>query len=93
MARLVQIHLRVGRGEKFTEQFYTAIIGEAGRKLTPLVIIEFPLRVRKLPNELVDRSTREIEGSLPKAVKTFRRIGREHGITKGAKQFLKEVRG
>lgn len=89
MARLVQIRLRIGG----SEQCCTAILGERGRKFTPLVTVEFPIRVRKVPNELVDRSTRDIEGcTLAQAVRRYRKIGREHGITKGATRFLKEVR-
>jgi hypothetical protein len=64
-------------------------MGKPGRKLTPYVVIEFPIKLRKMANEEVDRYTSELSGSVKKAASSYRQIGRRHGITKGARAFLR----
>ena len=75
-----------------------AILGEAGRIYTPYVIVEFPIRKRQIPNGDVDSYTRPLflgKGNDPypmkRIVRHLRRIGRKHGITKGALALLKEA--
>lgn len=86
--RVVQIQHRTA-GIKFTEQFTTAILGEPGRIYTPYVIVEFPVRLRRIPNGDVERYTRDIDYPLKKACRSFLGVGRRHGITKGARNFIK----
>ena len=67
----------------------TVVMGEPGRKWTPFVIIEYPVRLKRIKNADVDRYAREINYPAKKAVREFRRIGRKNGITKGALTLLK----
>lgn len=66
-----------------------AIIGEPGRKWTPYSTIEFPVRLHRIKNSDVGRFTVDIQYPLKKACKSFLRVGRSHGITKGARKFLR----
>lgn len=69
----------------------TALMGKPGRKFTPYVVIEFPIRMHKMANAEVDRYTSSLDGSIKKAARRYRKIGRQYGITKGARGFLRGV--
>jgi hypothetical protein len=73
-----------------------AVLGEAGRIYTPYVMVEFPIRKRRIFNVDVPKYTRPLfigKGNDPypmkRIVRHLRRIGKHHGITKGATQLLK----
>lgn len=67
------------------------IVGEAGRKYLPVCIIDYPVRVTKLPLS-EQRYIEPIEGyPLRKAVAKFRQAGKTLGISKSAKDFLRRV--
>lgn len=69
----------------------TAILGDPGRKWTPFVMIEFPVRLRRIKNADVGRYTKELEYPLKKACRAYLKIGRKHGITKGAKTLIRKA--
>ena len=73
------------------EGFKTVIMGESGRKWTQYVLIDYPVRVRKIKNADVERYARELKYPLKKACNEFKRFGRTAGITKGAKVMLKRA--
>ncbi len=73
-----------------------AVLGDPGRIYTPYVIVEFPIRKRKIPNGDVESYTRPLfigKGNdlypMKRIIRHLRRIGKKHGITKGAARFLK----
>lgn len=71
---------------------HAALIGEAARIYTPVVYIDTPIKVRKIPNGDVARYTRDIKSRGPKpAARVMLKAGKSLGITKGAKKFLREV--
>lgn len=75
------------------DQVVTAIAGEPGRLYTPVVWIDAPIRLVKVPNDDVTRYGRDYVGkpSLPLAARTILRAGKKLGITKSAKQFLRDI--
>lgn len=78
------VHIHTPHGVK------TAIMGEPGRVWTPYVMIEYPVRLFKIRNT-DKRYIKDMDYPLRKAVRHYLRIGREKGITKGAKRFLREA--
>lgn len=82
--RVVHIHLEDG--------VKTAIMGEPARLYTPYVMIDYPVCLRKMPNGDVTRYVKDIPGyPLKKAVRHYKRIGRQNEITKGAKKLLAQA--
>ena len=69
----------------------TAILGEPSRLYTPYVIVEFPIRLRRMPNGNVAKYTKDMEYPLKKACNRYLRIGRKHGISKGARKFIRSA--
>lgn len=88
--RVVKIQHRTG-GLRFTEQFCTAILGDPGRVYTPYVIVEFPVRLRRIANGDIKKYTRDLDYPLKKACSRFMGIGRRHGMTKGARKLIKRA--
>lgn len=74
------------------DQTVTAITGEAGHKFTPMVWIDSPIRLHKVPNETAAKYGEAYDRPTVKsAARTMLRAGKRLGITKAAKQFLREV--
>jgi len=86
--KVVTIQHRDG-GVRFSKQFCTAILGKPGRVYTPYVIIEFPIRLRRIANGDVTRYTKDMDYPLKKACSRFMGVGRRHGMTKGARKLIK----
>jgi len=78
------------------EGFFTAVLGEPGRKFTPFVMIDFPVRKRQMLNVDVDKHAPQLmlgkkDYPVKRAARHMLRIGRAQGITKGAKVLLREA--
>jgi hypothetical protein len=89
MAKAVKIHTIDG--------VFTAVLGEPGRIYTPYVSIDFPVRKRKMANGDVERFTRPLlkgidDYPIRRICNHMLRVGRQHGITKGAKALLQEAK-
>jgi len=89
--RVVRVHTNEGQ--------FTAVLGDPGRIYTPYVQVEFPVRKRRIPNGDVGLFTSQVTKGIDKkdypvkrAANHLLRIGRQHGISKGARQFLNEAR-
>ncbi len=68
-----------------------AIVGTPGRKWIPLVYLEVPMRLRKVPLSEAKYITDLPDApSVRSACRNFLRFGKGVGITKGARRFLKE---
>lgn len=72
-----------------------AFIKTGAPKWMPVLVMDGPLRVRKVPTEeqryMTDLTKKGKPYPVKTAVRLFRRFGKAHGISKGAKQFLKEA--
>ena len=78
--------------------FHTAILGEPGTKFTSYVAVSFPVRKRRIRNADVTKHTRPLlvavgksgqkDYPLKRAANHILRIGRQHGISGGAKELL-----
>ena len=70
-----------------------ALVGEPGRKFTPLVYIDSPIRVWRVPN--VDkRYFHDVEQGargLKPTARSMLKAGKQLGITVGAKKFLRAI--
>ena len=66
-----------------------AVLGEPGRLYTPYVLIDYPVCLRKMANGSVARYTRDADYPLKKGIRSFLRIGKRNGITKGATKLLR----
>lgn len=88
--RAVRIHTNDGT--------FSAVLGEPGRKYTQFVCLDkFPVRKRKMGNAEAERFSTPLtlgkkDYPLKRAVNNMLRVGRQHGITKGAKQLLMEAK-
>jgi len=82
--------MRVARIHSKDGGVQTAIIGDPGRIWTPYVMIDFPVRLRKIRNTDT-RYVKDMDYPLKKAVRHYLRIGRDKGITNGAKKFLRSA--
>lgn len=73
----------------------TAIIGEPGRKFTKAVWIDAPVRLRKVPNDVMRGASRTVPYTFPKplvrAARNMLRAGKRLGITQSAQSFLYDV--
>ena len=72
------------------DQFVVAVRGDAGRKYIPLVFITNRGVVRRDVPLDEERGFREIDYPIRKAVVGMKRVGKKHGITKGALELLEE---
>lgn len=71
-----------------------AIAGDPGRIYTPLVWIDGPMRLAKIPNGDVTRYGREFSAAKPtlkQAAKRMLRAGKKLGISKAAKKHLRSA--
>jgi hypothetical protein len=88
--RVVRIHSDEGS--------FTAVLGKPGRIYTPYVCLaDYPVRKRRMANGDVAKYASELtlKGKpypLKRAVRAMLRVGRQYGITGGAKALLKEAR-
>jgi len=83
--------MRVVRIHANDESFHTAVMGEPSRIFTPYVMVEFPVRLRRIANGDVASYVEDMDYPLKKACRHLLRMGREHDISKAAKTFLKEA--
>lgn len=89
MAEVVRIHNGSG--------FCVAVLGNRGRVWTPYVSIDaYPIRKHKIRTAKLAKYCKplELRGKpypLTRAAKQMLRVGRNMGITKGAKALLKEA--
>lgn len=70
------------------------IAGAAGRIYTPVVWIDSPVRLRKVPNGDVERYAATLAQdpkTVRRAARDILKAGKRLGITKGAKVFLREA--
>ena len=76
----------------YDDGWYVALVGESGRKYTPLVVMDAGgLRVQKIANHEV-RDLRPVEGVRPtRAVRQFRAAAKTFGATEGAARFLRDA--
>jgi len=75
---------------------HTVIMGDAGRKYTPFVMLDYPVKLKKIGNRDAEKFSRDTGYPLKKAVRKFLSFGNKkldgkRNITKGAKRFLKEA--
>lgn len=87
------VKIRIEEGQ------FAAVLGKPGRMYTPFVMVEFPVRKRRIANIDVEKYTRPLfkgKGNDPYPIKRaanhMLRIGRKHGITKGARDLLNAAR-
>jgi hypothetical protein len=80
-------------GRKMESTSVVAIVGEPGRKFTEMVYLNGTgVTLRKIPNAEAERFCKEITQGKKGLARTARQLikaGRNLGITKGAKRFLK----
>jgi len=87
MAEIVRMHTSTG--------FFCAVLGKPGRIYTPYVTLQtFPIRKRKIRNTALPKVTAPLMRKdkpypLKRGVNQMLRVGRNVGITKGAKTLLK----
>lgn len=80
------------------EGCFCAVIGKPGRVYTPYVsMANFPVRKYRMANGEVNRFITQLllkgkDYPVTKAVNHMLRVGRKHGITKGARALLLEAR-
>ena len=67
-----------------------ALVGKKGRKFFHVLLLGFPVRVRRVPLSEA-KYMKDVDYSLRKAVKVYRMAGERMGITKGAERLLNEV--
>jgi hypothetical protein len=97
--QVVRMHMQHGKYPRIHSSFTTAIIGEAGRKFTKYIALDFPVRIRKILNTDVEKFTSQLtigkarqDYPLKKAANHMLRVGRQHGISGAARKFLREAR-
>ena len=69
----------------------TAIALKPGRKWLPVIVIDSPMRVRKVPLSERRFMTPLADYPLRRAVRKYLAAGRRLGITKRARKALREV--
>lgn len=72
----------------------SALIGEAARIYTPVVYIDSPIKVHRIPNGDIARYSGECAGKRQKpsmAARKMLKAGKRLGITNSAKKFLRKV--
>jgi len=69
---------------------FTALIGDPGTKYLPVVYIDAPIRLMKVP-QTEERYMTIIDYPPKKAARRMLKAGRHLGITKTAKRFLQEA--
>ena len=67
-----------------------ALVGKKGRKFFHVLLLGFPVRVRRVPLSEAKYMT-DVDYSLRKAVEVYRMAGERMGMTKGAERLLNEV--
>jgi hypothetical protein len=67
----------------------TAIVGEPARIYTPYVMVEFPIRLRRMPNADVAKYCTDMDYPIKRACNRYLKIGRKQGISRGARKFIK----
>lgn len=65
------------------------VIVKDGRTKYHLVVIDFPVKHVSVPKR-ESRHLRELDYSVPKAVRSIRRFAKTAGITRAAKRMLRE---
>lgn len=84
MSRAVHYHSDEGA--------HCAVLGKPGRKFTHMAIIDYPVRLLRVPNAEAVRYSRDIEGTTVQTVaQKMLSAGRRLGITLGAKRLLKAI--
>lgn len=79
------VHYRFESGSQL------ALMGIPGRKFTKLVVIDYPVKVRRVPNQEAVKFARDMDGwSVARLAKSMRGTGRRFGITKSALALLRE---
>lgn len=68
------------------------LAGEPGRKYVPVVVVDYPVRLLKVPLYEQRYMTELDQPSVKKAVRDILKAGRRLGITEGAKRWLCEIR-
>jgi hypothetical protein len=69
---------------------HLAVLGIPGRKFTKMVIIDYPVRVRRITNEEADLYSRDLPDWAPsRLARRMLDTGRRFGITKSAREILK----
>ncbi len=85
---------------KTNEGAFCAVLGKPGRLYTPFVsLASFPVRKYRIANGDVKLyakqlllGTKRLDYPVKKAVNHMLRVGRMHGITKGARKLLMEAK-
>lgn len=69
-----------------------AIMGAPRRKFTPLVYLDFPVRLHKVPNAVAEKHTQELT-TVPvhAAARRMLEAGQRMGMTLGAERLLKDA--
>lgn len=79
------VHYRFEHGSQL------ALMGLPGRKFTKLVVIDYPVRIRKVTNQEAEKFARDMDDWTPaRLAKGMRNTGRRFGITKSALALLRE---
>ncbi len=74
------------------EGVHCAVLGSPGRKFTKMAVIDFPVKLRKVVNYEADRYSREmLDTTVKKIARKMLAVGKRRGITKGAKQLLRDA--
>ncbi|MCH7502574.1 MAG: hypothetical protein IIA10_04390 [Proteobacteria bacterium] len=74
------------------EGVHCAVLGRPGRKFTPMVLIDYPVRLRKIPNAEAVRYSRDIDGTTVQTVaQKMLAAGERMGINKSARKLLNEI--
>ena len=74
---------------RFNNRCAIALV-KTGRKYFQCVVIDFPIRIVKV-KITNGRYLTDIDYSTKKAARKIKKMVKQHGITKGAKQILKEA--
>lgn len=81
--RVVRLHTERGA--------YVGIAGEPARVYTPVVLMDCPMRLVKVPNREFARYATELDYRIKKAARQMLKAGNNLNITKSARKFLKGV--
>lgn len=93
---LKRYRYRYINGKKFNESVRTVLVDDHGRKYLKVLMMDSSgLIVKKVPKTEVRYMTDVTQNGRPKSIKTvarqFRAFGKQTGMTKAAKSFLRNT--
>ena len=72
----------------FSTSGWRSALVQEGRKYLHIITFDVPLRVQKV-HKVGEKHMYELDYPLKRAINKYRKYGRKHGITDGARKFLR----